>query len=60
VRARRCVCGNDRCRGIVSHLATTGANKEENTAPLIDDLEMIEIFEDEAKEEGAGVTDLIF
>jgi len=40
-------------------LAQTNANKEGSTAPLIDNLEMTEIFEDEVEEEGASVTDLI-
>jgi len=35
------------------------ANKEDGTAPLIDDLEMIKIFKDENKEEEASVIDLI-
>ena len=40
------------------------SNKEvyktkESTIPLINDLEMRDVFKDEDKEEGAGVTDLI-
>jgi len=58
-RARRCACGNDRCGGIISHLAQTNANEEDSTAPLIDNLEMIGIFKDEGEEEEASVTDLI-
>jgi len=34
-------------------------DKEEDTAPLIDNLEMAEIFKDEAEEEEVSVTDLI-
>jgi len=34
-------------------------NKESSTAPLIDDLEITEIFKDEGEEEEVGVTDLI-
>ena len=59
IRARRCACGNDRCGGIISHLAQTNANEEDSTAPLIDNLEMIGIFKDEGEEEEASVTDLI-
>jgi len=58
-RARRCAYSNDRCRGIISHLAQTDANKEDGTVPLIDNLEITEIFEDEGEEEEASVTDLI-
>ena len=36
-----------------------GQQIERDTAPLIDDLEMQDVFEDEDEEEGAGVTDLI-
>jgi len=35
------------------------ANKEDGTAPLIDNLEMTEIFKDEGEEEEASVIDLI-
>jgi len=35
------------------------ANKEGNTVPLIDDLEIIEVFKDKGKEEEASVTDFI-
>jgi len=58
-RAQRCACGNDRCGGIMSHLAQTDANEEDGTAPLIDNLEMTGIFEDEGEEEEVSVTDLI-
>jgi len=34
-------------------------NKEGNTVPLIDNLEMIEVFKDKDKEKGVSVTDLI-
>jgi len=40
-------------------LAQTDANKEGSTAPLIDNLEMIEVFGDENEEEEVSVTDLI-
>ena len=58
-RARRCACGNDRCRGIMSYLVQTGIDKEGSTAPLINNLEIIEIFKDKDEEEGASITDLI-
>jgi len=35
------------------------ANKEDGTAPFINDLEIIEIFKNENKEEGASVMDFI-
>jgi len=35
------------------------ANKEGNTTPLINNLEMIEVFKDEDKEEEVSVMDLI-
>jgi len=35
------------------------ANKEGNTVPLINNLEIIEVFKDEDKEEEVSVTDLI-
>jgi len=35
------------------------ANKEDGTAPFINNLEIIEIFKDEDKKEGASVTDFI-
>jgi len=37
----------------------TNANKENGTAPLINNLEIIEIFKDEGKEEEVSVTDFI-
>jgi len=37
----------------------TNANKKSNTASLINNLEIIEVFKDEDKEEEASVTDLI-
>jgi len=35
------------------------ANKEGNTAPLIDNLEIIKVFKDEDEEEEVSVMDLI-
>jgi len=43
----------------MSYLAQTNANEEDSTAPLINKLEIIEIFKDEDKEEEVSVTDLI-
>jgi len=40
IRARCCTYGNNHCGGIISHLAAMAVNKEGDTAPLIDDLEM--------------------
>jgi len=34
-------------------------NKEGSTAPLIDNLEIIEVFKDEDEEEGVSIMDLI-
>jgi len=35
------------------------ANKEDGTAPFIDDLEIIKVFKDKGEEEGASVMDFI-
>jgi len=35
------------------------ANKEDGTVPLINNLEIIEVFKDEDKKEGVSVMDLI-
>jgi len=43
----------------MSYLAQTDANKEGSTAPLINNLEITEVFKDEDKKEGVSVTDLI-
>jgi len=40
-------------------LAQTDANKEDSTAPLINNLKIIEIFKDKGKEEEASIIDLI-
>jgi len=45
--------------GIISHLAQTDANKEGSIIPLINNLEIIEIFKDEDKEEEVSITDFI-
>jgi len=58
-RAWQCACGNDRCRGIISHLAQTDVNKEGSTIPLIGNLEMTEIFKDEDKEKETSIIDFI-
>ena len=36
-----------------------GKDREGSTAPLINNLEIIEIFKDKAKEEEASITDFI-
>jgi len=56
---RRCAYGNDCYRGIISYLAQTGANKEDSTAPLINNLEIMEVFKDKGEEEEVSVTTLI-
>jgi len=43
----------------MSYLARTDVNKEGSTVPLINNLEIIEVFKDEDEEEGASVTDFI-
>jgi len=43
----------------MSYLARTNANKKGNTAPLINNLEMIEVFKDKDKKKEASVIDLI-
>jgi len=45
--------------GIISHLAQMDANKEDGTAPFIDNLEIIEVFKDKDKKEEVSVMDLI-
>jgi len=45
--------------GIISYLAQMDANKEDSTAFFINNLEIIKIFKDKDKEEGASVTDFI-
>jgi len=47
------------CLGIISYLAQMNVNKEDGTAPLINNLEIIGIFKDEAKEKEASVIDFI-
>ena len=59
VWARRCAYSNERYGDIISYLAQINANKEGSTAPLIDNLEIIEVFKDEGKEEEVSVMDLI-
>jgi len=43
----------------MSYLVQINANKEDSTAPLINNLEMIEVFKDKDEEEEASVMDLI-
>ena len=49
----------ERYLGIMSYLAQINANKEGSTAPFINNLEIIEIFRDKDKKEGASVIDFI-
>jgi len=58
-RAWQYAYGNNHCGGIISHLVQTDANKKGSTTPFIDNLEIIEIFKDEGKEEEVSVMDLI-
>jgi len=43
----------------MSYLAQTNANKEDGTAPFINNLEIIEVFKDKDKEGKISVIDLI-
>ena len=43
----------------MSYLAQTNVNKEGSTIPLIDNLEIIEVFKDEDEKEEVSVMDLI-
>jgi len=43
----------------MSYLARTNANKEGSTVPLINNLEITEVFKDKGEEEKVSVTDLI-
>jgi len=47
------------CLGIISYLVWTDANKKDNIALLINNLEIIEVFKDKNGEEEASVTDFI-
>jgi len=57
--AQRCAYGNDRCRGIISHLVSINANKKGDTVPFINNLEIIKIFKDEDRGEGISIMDFI-
>jgi len=43
----------------MNYLARTNVNKEGSTTPLIDNLEITEIFKDKVEEEEASIIDLI-
>jgi len=45
--------------GIISHLAQMDLNEEGGTVSLIDNLEIMEVFKDEDKEEEVSITDFI-
>jgi len=55
-----CACGSKGYLGIISYLAQTNANKEGSTVPLINSLEITEIFKDKDEEKEASVMDLIY
>jgi len=58
--ARRLVEDKDiLTEGIINYLAQMDLNNEGGTAPLIDNLEIIEVFKDEDEEEEASIIDLI-
>jgi len=60
-RARQSVENRDILTGgIISHLAAISANKEESTAPLINNLEITKVFKDEDKEEEVNIIDFIY
>jgi len=59
VLARHCVCDNKGYLGIISYLVQTNANKKGSTVPLINNLEIIEVFRDKDKEEEASIINLI-
>jgi len=59
IRAWRCACGNNYCRGIISYLAQINANKEGSTALFIKNLEIIKVFKDEGEEEEVSIIDFI-
>jgi len=59
IKAWQCAYRNNRCRGIISYLAQTNANKEGGTAPFINNLEIIKVFKDKNKEEEVSVINLI-
>jgi len=58
-KAQQCTCGNDRYRGIISHLAQINANKKGSITPLINNLEITEVFKDKGEKKEASITDLI-
>jgi len=58
-RAWQYAYGNNCCKGIISYLAQTDVNKEGSTTPLINNLEIIEVFKDKDKEEEVSVIDFI-
>jgi len=59
VLARRCVCDNEGYLDIISYLAQTDVNKKGGITPLINNLEMTEVFKDKDKEEEANIIDFI-
>jgi len=49
----------ERYLGIISYLAQIDANKEDGTAPFINNLKIIKVFKDEDKEKKVSVIDFI-
>jgi len=43
----------------MSHLAQTDANEKGSTAPLINNLEITEVFKDKNKKKGVSIIDFI-
>jgi len=58
-QAWRCAYGIKGYLGIISYLAQTNANKENGTTSFINNLEIIKVFKNKDKKEGASVTDFI-
>jgi len=49
----------EECLGIISYLARMDANKEDSTAPFINNLEIIKVFKDKDKEGEVSIIDFI-
>jgi len=47
------------CLGIISYLAQMDTNKEDGTAPFINNLKIIKVFKNKDEKEGASITDFI-
>jgi len=60
IRVRRYSYSIKGCLSIISYLVIIGTNEKGSTAPLINNLKIIEIFKDKDKKEGASIMDLIY